>query len=491
MDLHSKKFLKLLIFSAVSITFVFFWTLKNKYFRSCLCQSNAANHNILVPSNDLLNFDYPNFYTHSLSENGSVVKFRVWKALCDATGSINYDMRAVIIYILIDQKNTNNNLSRMLQNLYCHSDPSVRSNFSFKGRRHSTFYKMLFVFCVFDANYSCPKKIFLAANKNQNFSIPLFVEIQDAFVESKGDLAICLPVISNFSLPQFSAERVVEFMEYNKLIGVAHVYQPMLNPREYPLVPTPSLVKIWRYYQKRSFLTIDNVISHPLTDIENLFWQVRDSREFHSSNCVIKHATRYRYIVYQDHDEVIAFDMNRFKKIGDVLDFAKSQWNEFGAINYKDCPMDINCKSKNADTSYLISTLSSKFDQSLNDGKTVLHSKYCFAPNPHSCNIQKDKIFETFRRKNFKQGLVSVATNYQKVVQDNSEDELFHDIKQSTEPLLLNYHYRSRKTPPMGRISGFESRDWCKKYNSSDDAWLVNIRSKLHIKSKTVVAELF
>ena len=116
------------------------------------------------------------------------------------------------------------------------------------------------------------------------------------------------------------------------------------------------------------------------------------SRYIHSSYCLTKYSLKHEFINYQDHDEFIVFNKNKFNNFWEVISHLRMQYgNNIGALKIKDTPFYNDCNdTTNVNySSFILPAVYLKSDVSLNDGKSIYQADSCYIQHPHDCLLRR------------------------------------------------------------------------------------------------------
>ena len=193
------------------------------------------------------------------SKTNETTKLYPWKAICDER-SDGLD-KAVLIFVLSIESlllNIDEISNLMTCNLYKSSGEDFEqypNNFKLFAQPRLT---GTFIVCPFKRDLNCPRFVSLKF-KNQKTTNFLPVQLQNKgrikkISDEKGaKIAVLAPVISPGN--SFSHIRLTEYFEYNKLIGVDHVFIPVPNPLLYDIKLSESMNKVLETYEQEGFVT--------------------------------------------------------------------------------------------------------------------------------------------------------------------------------------------------------------------------------------------
>ena len=312
--------------------------------------------------------------------------------------------KSVITYILSKDNNfpIRKHINRFAFRISCRAyDQSAKElqNFFESSVVHTHYLNEgIIVICPFSRKLACPKYLSLQIASNEVTHL-MPVEMQDLLPTNSSStnqsrFIICAPAITN-KISTVLPARLVEYFEYNKLIGVNQVYMPMLNSSVYPVDGYDENVeKLLQHYEKQKFLVRFAAPAFVPKKSSDMFSHVRYVKPMHLSYCLVKVAMKTDYVIVQDFDEVIGFNTSRFKSLSDAISYVrKARGMKYENFMLRDTLMDHHCKPNAHQlnySSFVISEAKYHYNMThLNMGKSIHHSSACIAAFPHYCILYR------------------------------------------------------------------------------------------------------
>ena len=442
--------------------------------------SPAAKHYSLSPKPSILNsgFDFQanNLQRQQVQLSEGLFPVYPWKAICDERNE-NFP-KAVILLVLTEEPlvRLRSNFSRQI--LKC-VDPSGRLVFKYSrtfipaGRQS----RGLQLICPFQRHSPCPDSISLWTGNSIPITNELKVERQaEGQTNEAPSVVVCVPPIST-SIATVTPRRIIEFIEYNKLIGIAKVVIDYYDPKLYETAVTEELERVFEYYENEGFLERHYAPIAVKLNGSLTYEVARFARSYQRTYCMLKHALNYDFIIAQDLDEVIAFDFNKFQTIKDAIWEAKRQSSKTELnIKIRDSIVNHECLSSAVKLNYsdfIIAKTQFYAQQSFNMGKTIHNSKACLYVMSHFCGL--------FRSVNF----LSLAGEETKLVENLKWTEvggtLELQLKRVEEPIMRTFHYK------IVRYGNRTDWGWCKDFEFNRTEWIKPISTKLLRNSQDIL----
>ncbi|XP_075265369.1 uncharacterized protein LOC142357703 [Convolutriloba macropyga] len=200
------------------------------------------------------------------------------------------------------------------------------------------------------------------------------------------------------------------------------------------------------------------------------------SRYIHSSYCLTKYSLKHEFINYQDHDEFIVFNKNKFNNFWEVISHLRMQYgNNIGALKIKDTPFYNDCNdTTNVNySSFILPAVYLKSDVSLNDGKSIYQADSCYIQHPHDCLLRRTAG-------QFQQTRSSARRSY---------GGNYINMNYNGKDILRSFHYRTAINPD-GEQCLVGSKVWCGKSHFERIDWLDSILPVLKTKCLETLATL-
>ena len=447
-------------------------------------------------SNFDTNLQIQNVYLPELIRNSTKnsTVFQFWRSICDER---NYGYpKSVITYVFIrDNKfSIKKNIDKFYYRVSCRAYDSNTQEFVefFDNSVVFTHYlnEGMIVICPFRRNLTCPNFVTLtiASNKPTHFISVEKQEKEEFFEQKSSKIIICAPAITN-KISTVLPSRLAEYFEYNKLIGVKQIYMPSLNTSLYPLEGFNTEVeKLLQFYEKQNFLVRFTASTFKTKKPVDMFSHIRFVKPMHLSYCMVRVALKSDYVIVQDFDEVIGFNTNSFKTLGDVIQKLRSD----RGLNYqnfmiRDTVFDHHCNPNVSQLNYskfVISEAKYYFNTTtLNQGKTIHHSSACIVAFPHYCILYRTD--EVLLQPPGSRTLINVENQIAR------SKRLF---LASDGSVLRSFHFRAPENHHGTQAAYLDEKEkdkWCNASNWVQTDWIDGIRSALRKNSEKALRQLY
>ena len=285
-----------------------------------------------------------------------------------------------------------------------------------------------------------------------------------------------------------SPTRFIEYLEYNRLIGVSHIYQPHFSPNLYPINLGKKYEQILDFYENEGLLTRYAVSMTPIVKTVSLYNFARRFKAPFISYCMLKHALQYDYVIVQDFDEVVGFDHNKFSRLSQVINATNSFFGQqYTSFMMPDAVVYHECSPKAPKLNYtnlVVSKGRVVLKKGLNMGKSIHSSQTCILLFAHYCLVARredilldgPKILKSMGRH------LNSATNFDTLhLNEQTFDETI---------FLQSFHFR-QPVNYEGKKAEFLRRDNnCDESNIYETNWLTPISKVLEQKTINVYDNL-
>ncbi len=282
--------------------------------------------------------------------------------------------------------------------------------------------------------------------------------------------------------------RLVEFFEYNRIIGVSHVVMDKYDRNMHQTAVSDDLEKIFQFYESEGFLSRHLVSTVINGSREISYVNARFTRSYQRTYCMLKNALKYDYIITQDLDEVVGYDTGKFRSLAEV--FAKieqSHATKNASFMIRDSIVENDC-SDLAPTlnlsDFTIARTEYFSHKATNMGKTIHSSHACLYVMSHYCAL--------YRRIDILQatGALNKLANYRsmpevgRLIQQNTE-------KNAPHALMRMFHFkksieRERFEQKNPKLSVKQSA-WCRDNYFEQTGWVKPVSVELLHRSRQVL----
>ncbi len=419
----------------------------------------------------LVKFESVNNVSFSRSEP-DVFTLYPWKAVCDERDDLF--PKAIVILLFADRKLPHEESHGIAQMLSCKSDQRYsHRRLKFENIRvfepyYDEFFG-LFVICTF-ANYDeCPERVVLQQKWSEVSEYDLVVERQakrsTKFERSSTFLLCAQPLVSN--IPTLSPKRIIESIEYSRLIGVSKIWLPVLNEHLHFSNLSGAQTKVLKAYEEIGILEMFRV---PLIlSKDNLYLSADAARVHYITYCMLKNALKYDYITAYDWDEAIGFDHAKFRDLSHVVGVTRQKFGDrFTSFYLNDTVFNHQCVEDAPALDYSEPVLTKAvyaIEQSLNLGKTIHDSKACLIGFVHNC-----MMYRTER-------VLSRNASRKIIIDKHSSPKVGRLLKaeSTVSRFMRSFHFRTpdRTDGKLGEsLKELGLSGWCAQQNITKYSWL-------------------
>jgi len=176
----------------------------------------------------------------------------------------------------------------------------------------------LIVFCPFSRSLQCPRYVSLGI---RNETITNLIEVQRQIQPERRNtklkrptFVLCLsPLLEDH--PTYHPARVIELIEYQKIIGVDKVVVPYLNKKHYAISPPRKTEKVIRYYAQKGYVDQFKVKMGPAAEKLSAYWRLDTWKNIMNSICYLKYSLVYDYVIVHDYDEIVGVNTSQYKDL--------------------------------------------------------------------------------------------------------------------------------------------------------------------------------
>ncbi|XP_063729446.1 uncharacterized protein LOC134857038 isoform X3 [Symsagittifera roscoffensis] len=306
----------------------------------------------------------------------------MWRALCDEREI--KEKKAVMVFALFGNgRNLADSKNQIDGEVRCLIDGQSSREFTETFIFHEFKRSLLGVFCLFDRNIECPRKVSIVFG-NAAVSNELKVERQYPTSEKKDHITLCSPAIST-NMDSLRPSRLAEYIEYQRLIGVDKMMIGEISRENFAL--NEDTKRVLDFYKNIGFL---ETFSVQLTEKYTGYDSVSRLQRSQFTYCMVKNALVSKYIIIQDLDEIVGVNFSRYQNLQQALWKLEDKKFQFSSFFLSDTPVARNCEQNNKSND--LAQFSLFYRESFHRGKSILSSQTCQTVWAHGCLMPRTDL---------------------------------------------------------------------------------------------------